>query len=939
MVPNHVVPFGSSQAGLYLDQSYNENNLPPGGACYRVTPVTAVGDARAVEIGITTPGGTLTSFGARINALGSQFEGTIVELSNTLYGTYTGTTSAEWTVTFGTLSLSNSIATNSQTISVAGNTRVFWWIPDNIVSAVNATVSLVVTGTGCGGFDTVIVPILRRILTGSITGLRNTYVGGPIQSLRGFALASGVFGTPTFEWAASAGTIAARTDTSRADWTPPTSGGAQTVTITLTIRIGTATATIRRNVAVEALQELEVPTVTPTPFSSGSITLTLTEIDSNATGWQYRTASTETGLRTANPSAIIQGTTGTNRSVNFAGTLNVATWFQVRARSTRAGFANASRWTAPRSVTPTPTGGTVTTPLGDLTAIATPKDGAITLTRGPLPSNATAWQYRSTTTFAQIDQVLGSADQTNPTADISGTNGTTIWYQVRAIATGTAARTYSPGPWSPIQSAVPNIIATPLSALTATATPGDAQITITRGNLPGNADRWQYRTAASRNTLPSAMQSSDQTASSATITGTNGTAIWWQVRATSTNTTRYTPGPWSPPQSTTPQLPATPAIPLGPLTATHAVDSGRLIIRRGDFPPNADRWQYRSALTSNRVSQATPSDDLLGITAFIPGQVGQPIFYQVRATSSTPTVYSPGPWSAIASGTPRLRPALGALTGFALARNNHILILRGPLPPNATGWQYRTASTQAGLDFVLPVTRSDNVPTASVFGPNGTQIYWQVRAIAAGVSFNPGPWSPIRVETPAIPNMLGALTARPLSIFGFIEIYRNALPPGANRWQYRAASTQAGLITALISPNINASTARIAGTLGTPVWWQVRATAASGPYLPGPWSDAVMSMTAPPTPLGRLSVTGRNVGGNLELTRGGLPPNANQWEFRFAVTEAGLETADITISTGNVNTIRVTPGTATLWYQARADSRFAAYTQGPWSDPQSIDFN
>ena len=349
LAANHPASNAPNSAVSFTDATITTANLPLLGVCYRVTPVTSVGDARTGEIGIARQGSGYPTFGAVIAAVGEQVEGNPpVRLSATRYGTHTDTVAHEWTVTAGTLSGSETEAGTSATSALESP---WWHLPDDIDADVLATVSYEATAAGqCGGFDAIDVLIRDCAIYVSIHGaISPTRAGGPQQRLRSLVRSYGVTGPVLFQWACDLGFLSpfphhhegfAALQEGESFWFPPTfiEGASQTARVSLAVQQGPEdapkTATAHVDIVVgQAVEECELfvvlAAVDEVDEGSGAVLLGASVVGTHSAAegtadrylWSLDLVDPHTG-ETIDPgflgTAVITGTSRTSTLVNPA---------------------------------------------------------------------------------------------------------------------------------------------------------------------------------------------------------------------------------------------------------------------------------------------------------------------------------------------------------------------------------------------------------------------------------------------------------------------------------------------------------------------------------------------------------------------------------------------------------------------------------------------
>ena len=159
---------------------------------------------------------------------------------------------------------------------------------------------------------------------------------------------------------------------------------------------------------------------------------------------------------------------------------------------------------------------------------------------------------------------------------------------------------------------------------------------------------------------------------------------------------------------------------------------------------------------------------------------------------------------------------------------------------------------------------------------------------------------------------------------------RAGLPTGATIWQYRYATTVAGLASATIH-NATASVEVTGVTNGTTYHVEARIPAAEAwGDRNGPWVRRTVTPKAP-TPVGKLSATLTAGNGQITIRRDGLPANATGWEYRINTTTSGiLAVAAVAVSGSSAVVTGLTNGQG-YYVVVRATTTRDGYADGPYS--------
>ena len=188
------------------------------------------------------------------------------------------------------------------------------------------------------------------------------------------------------------------------------------------------------------------------------------------------------------------------------------------------------------------------------------------------------------------------------------------------------------------------------------------------------------------------------------------------------------------------------------------------------------------------------------------------------------------------------RVAAFAPAQFSLAQRDSrsVTINVDSFPANTTSWSYRHATSESGLAAAIVhtvplATKSVNVENLNTLD----SFYVQLQANTTAAGFSDSLWSDSQNVT--VERILGQLGATLANTFdgNVFAIERNTLPPDSDGWEYRWATSQAGLATAPIIAVAGAMTdiARVSSTSGTTVYVQVRSTSTDPLFAEGIWSQ------------------------------------------------------------------------------------------------------
>ena len=681
------------------------------------------------------------------------------------------------------------------------------------------------------------------------------------------------------------------------------------------VRQTNPTNRLARNSAWSAVKSLRVvfkigplaKTITP---GSEQFTIQRGALPSNATFWQYRYAA---GLNVNIQAATVVDVAGTTTdSATVTGLTNGTVYFvQVRANTSQTNWEPGD-WSPVQSVVPVVAGATQLDPI---TLTASSGDGEIVVTRGSLPTGATGWKYKTAATAAGLDSATYGVERTNVNPDgvtdsvtIAGVNGTEIWSQ--AIAHDNTGNNLDSAP-SNVVSAIPK---GKVGALTFTAQALNASIRVRRGTLPANAGGWRYRWRRTTATAWDEVLVNDTTTAEDFISNlVNGASYAVSVRAVAANPAAYDDGDWSLPLIRTPNAPALPA-PTA-LTVTGITSSGFTV----GWTASASATAYTVAITQS--GQSAGSFQTSGTSQVVTGlSAGTTYDIAVRARSSAGT--SP-PLEGTATTLQRLLPVGLTLTNA----DTTVTITRGPLPPGATGAEYRRATSPTALENAAWTTLGSVVTFTAT---RGSTVYAQARSVSTNTAYE-SPSAPSQTYSLAITGKLDPPTFSLESHDGRLRIISVALPSGAGGWQYRYGTSDPPTGDPVNGTGNNAYIESLQNN--TEYFVQLRSTPTNAARFER--SDWSASQTATPgaagSPLGALSATLTARTGAVRLTRGRLPSGANGWEYRQGTLESTLSSQPAQRVTGTFTEFVDITTSVTRYAQVRAYDSTGARSAGRWS--------
>ena len=237
---------------------------------------------------------------------------------------------------------------------------------------------------------------------------------------------------------------------------------------------------------------LSVPTFRTTA-GDRTITITLTsELDTGASGWEYRQSANEAGLTRVLAERVPNGFTA--RSVTLQNLVNgQRIYVQVRQWTENDGYAD-SEWSASDFATPT-----APNPLTKLRIEANFGTTTASVTRGSLDDRADGWdiQYSTSSDFTSGLNSLTLTRSVSTQVLSRVTAGRTWYVRARQYANTPFSAGLEYGEWSDRESGSLGRTAlgrmTVASFTSASPTTTTRSVTVTRGNLPANASGWRIQ--------------------------------------------------------------------------------------------------------------------------------------------------------------------------------------------------------------------------------------------------------------------------------------------------------------------------------------------------------------------------------------------------------------------------------------------------------------
>jgi hypothetical protein len=435
-------------------------------------------------------------------------------------------------------------------------------------------------------------------------------------------------------------------------------------------------------------------------------------------------------------------------------------------------------------------------------------------------SNASTYAIRVSTSTGFTTTVSSQTGVAGLSASVSGlTAGTTYYWEVNATnGSGTGA-------WSNVWSFT-TIIAPP-AAPTLALPSNNAMNQLTSPILS-----WSTVTGAvTYNVLVSTSMSFTATVSSQTgVAGLSasvsglaaGTPYYWEVSATNAGGTGGWSSVWS---FTTIAIPGTPTL-TSP--SNNATNQSTALTLNWSTVTSASTYNVLVSTSASFTSTVASQTGVAGLSASVSGlAAGTPYYWEVSATNAGGT----GGWSNVWSFTTIAIPGMPTL---ALPSNNvtnqsTALTLNWNTVMGAASYNVLVSTSASFTSTVASQTGIAGL-SASVSGlANSTPYYWEVSATnAGGTSAWSGVWSfTTIIATPVAPSLALPLnnavnqSTSPTLSWGVVA--------GATLYSVLVSTSTSFVTTVTSQTGITGLSALVSGLAnGTPYYWEVNATNASG---------------------------------------------------------------------------------------------------------------
>ena len=327
--------------------------------------------------------------------------------------------------------------------------------------------------------------------------------------------------------------------------------------------------------------------------------------------------------------------------------------------------------------------------------------------------------------------------------------------------------------------------------------------------------------------------------------------------------------------------------------------------------PVVQRYEYQYADSVSGLSTATWHAAGTQTTVTVTGlQDAQTYYVRVRAVNSV------GNGAASATGTVIIGATIDQVQNLRVTGGNRSITAVWDAVPNATKYQYKYATSVAGLATASWTDNSDTDVTITNL-TNGTTYYVIVRGVNA--SHNGPASAVIAAKSGDYPSQVTGLSLSRGN--GYFRASWTAVTatPAVTGYQYRYATTKNGLNNATWRANATTSVTVSGRTNGVTYWVEVRAVNAIGT---GPASTArsvLVGVVPPKVSTPTLSAGQNHIAASWSAVN--AAPSVTDYEYRYASSQSGLSTATWH-SNGTNRSVSITalvPGN-TYWVQVRAEN-------------------
>ncbi|MBQ5789230.1 MAG: fibronectin type III domain-containing protein, partial [Thermoguttaceae bacterium] len=521
--------------------------------------------------------------------------------------------------------------------------------------------------------------------------------------------------------------------------------------------------------------------------------------------------------------------------------------------------------------------------------------------------NATSYVYRYSTS-ADFSNAIEIATTEAGTFEISGLERGKIYYfQTKAIGGGA----YVDSDWSNVTTSVIDL---PAPNVSAEAT-GTTTIEVTVDPVP-HATTYYYRYATTEEGLETAEQIELDGPGPFEISGLDpNTTYYVQVYAAGDGEA-YVDSAWSKPVSaTTEQVKLAP-----PSVSATPVDASTITFGVGSVA-NADEYLYEYSTSPDFANSTTLTSTELAYDA---PNLSPYTTYYFRA-KAVADGYEASEWSVTVSATtPKFDLAAPAIETVATSSSEIVLTIGAV--ERATGY-YCEYSTDPTFRSTNTLMATPGTFTLTGLSSNST-YYFRVLAYG-GPTANISAWSTDDATTlqtklaPPTPTLeLGG--SRSLK-FTFDAV------PNATKYEYRYATNPDFNGATTVKKDASGSFTHSRLSAGQTYYFQVKAVGDGDKYLDSEWSNVVSATTSkvnlPAPPVAIQTVGSTTLSFNFDAVA-----NASSYEYRYATTQDGLETATAKSASaaGTFELTGLSPVT-TYYVQVRAIGNGTNYVTSEWS--------